>query len=458
MSDATGNVGPEAEISPLSRSNKFTFTNFTEQEKNNYIAATITAYHAIYNALDSVETSTASDEYSKWFQAKGNLNDRKSYRDYVVNGYTKMVAAFEATIHFTKDAKECKGNVFAWSILYDSNTRINLCSRAFNDGLIKSYISNSLEWARAFIVVHEISHIKYGTEDNQYDWGACADFARSNPDKAVANAQNYALFAMKLLPRFGKILSLCASNGKYLSIKPNGSLFADKEKVGEQEKFEMVDAGGYFVALKSVASNRYVTTDTGLLTASATMVVEAEKFRWLDIDHDIVAFRSMRNSKLVSLDSNAALRASEDAAKPEAKFKFHEVGLSYRRIKASLEDGSFLGYLDMKDSAYCEAVIQANAAVAHRYKWHKGGEPFTGRLDQRTSPSDRSFTYSGSYPCWGLGENWIWLFWDEDTHLIWQDKNEKTRTLCYNGKDLCFGDRGDHCVRLEFDPADPGAN
>jgi hypothetical protein len=130
MSDATGNVGPEAENSPLLQEllpvpHQFNFTNFTEQEQKNYIAATITAYHAIHNALDSVRTSSDSDEYSKWFQAKSkDVNDRETYRNYVVNGYTKMVTAFEAIIHFnfTKDAQECKGNVFAWSTLSDSNT------------------------------------------------------------------------------------------------------------------------------------------------------------------------------------------------------------------------------------------------------------------------------------------------------------------------------------------------
>ena len=183
------------------------------------------------------------------------------------------------------------------------------------------------------------------------------------------------------------------------------------------------------------------------------------------MDHGTVAFRSMRNKKLVSFKTDngsfadpPAPFAIADVATPRETFKFNEVGLRYRRIKVSVRGGRFLGYLDMKDSAYREAVLQSNADVAHRYKWHKGSDPFTGRLDQKTSPDNRSFTYgtNGNYPCWGLADNWIWLFWDEDTHQIWQDKNQKGRTLCYNGKDLCLSGTGNIPVRLEFDPEDPG--
>ena len=246
MSDATSNASPEAKPETPPVGVHFT-DDFKEQEKRNYTEAAYRAYYAICNALDSVQTSANSDEYSKWFQAKSvDPGGREELRGYVINGYSNMSYAF-GRVNYTKNKQDCKGNVFAWSIRLGPITEINLCDRALSDGTISDYISKSLEWGRGFIVVHEISHIKFNTEDEKYDWNECADLAKHDPGKAVTNAQNYALFAMKLSPPFGKVISLCAGNGKYLSIKQDGSLRADKElaekeKVGEQEKFAVVDA------------------------------------------------------------------------------------------------------------------------------------------------------------------------------------------------------------------------
>jgi hypothetical protein len=45
-------------------------------------------------------------------------------------------------------------------------------------------------------VVHEISHAAGGTTDDWYSWSICQQLATYNPNLAVNNAQNYALYVM----------------------------------------------------------------------------------------------------------------------------------------------------------------------------------------------------------------------------------------------------------------------
>jgi hypothetical protein len=115
---------------------------------------------------------------------------------------------------------------------------------------------SSAEWARAFAVVHEISHSAGGTTDDWYSWSICQQLATYNPDLAVINAQNYALYVMMRaggdLPMTSKYQVRCYdeqtntflgwldSDGNWLSLsgndpgKPAGSTVYWDESGGER--------------------------------------------------------------------------------------------------------------------------------------------------------------------------------------------------------------------------------
>lgn len=78
-------------------------------------------------------------------------------------------------------------------------------------------------------MAHEISHLAAFTKDFSYYWSGCEWLARFQPDIAVGNAQNEALYVMHADPstvpyepvprvdiKHGDTITLQASNGKYL--------------------------------------------------------------------------------------------------------------------------------------------------------------------------------------------------------------------------------------------------
>jgi hypothetical protein len=458
-----------------------TFDGLSTQEVENFRNAHAKAYQAILAALASVEKSLDGTwYYSDWFDYKwawGRANGWEARRQTVIDNYTKMAWWMaDGPVHYVKNHKQCTFGVLALTAP-DVRSDIFLCpSGALNDDTLRVEFTAPADFGRVFVLIHELSHGAGGTTDDHYLFGICNYLAMFSPGVAVTNAQNYALFAMKqvqrpALPPYGKIFSLRAANNKFLSMRPDGSLIADQDKVTDSEKFVVVDATGYTIALKPLFGNGYVTTDrgTGVLKVDFTEIGQSQTFSWLPQDGRTVALQSGLNAKYVSFKPNSNNTGFADPPNPYAmkdtigaweQFQFTEVSSGYRRIKVFKLDDTFLGYLDMKNqSAYCEAVLQSKPENAHRYRWHSGTWPHTGRLDQKTVPDDRSFTYGnpGNYPSWGLAANWIWLYWADATGTIWDLKNQGHRTLCFvDGRGLCFGGPGASAVKLVFDPDDPG--
>jgi hypothetical protein len=415
---------------------------FSEQEKEDFTKAWLKAYNSIFNAMALVSTNIdATTGYSDYFDRKFSYGRREGWearRATVLETYKKMLSFMidAPAVNFTKNDSRCHYN---WSAFvdHDAPNNINLCSNAFSGWSLWVDYGGG-EVARATIIVHELSHAAGFTED--YGYYFVGYLAENSPDIAVKNAESYACFAMETpavpaSPPYGKIVTLRAENKKYLSIKRDGSLVADQEKVSDSEKFLVADAGRYSFALKEALGDRYVMTDkgTGLLNATATMIGQDQAFYWVPWGFGQALFQSCSNLKYVDFKTNfdgtglaePAIPYTNDARVGWGAFRVAEVNTGYRRIKVLNLKNKFLGYLDMKDSAYCEAVLQQDAKIAHRYRWHSGTKPHTGRLDQKTVPDDRSFTYAASsnYPCWGLAENWIWLFWDDKTQTIWDSSN-----------------------------------
>ncbi len=203
-----------------------------------------TAYQNILVALGSVQTTIETEFYNDWFETRwpwGRKSGWEKRREIVIAKLTAM-ATFMSSRQLTyakQDPRNLCGGVnglLAYTFL-NSGGPVYFCPLGLNDEFIYGipfYGTRSLPWDYAFMVVHEISHATAGTGDDWYSWFMCGQLANFNPDLAVANAQNYALFVMRRvgsdLPmartyavrcfnqRNGKFLGWLESDGNWLSL------------------------------------------------------------------------------------------------------------------------------------------------------------------------------------------------------------------------------------------------
>ena len=138
--------------------------------------------------------------------------------------------------------------------------------------------------------------------------------------------------------RTGKLSSLGAPIGAQISLqaKANGgyvtadsggwdALEAFRSLVGLLESFEVVDAGNGYIALKSLANNRYVTVDgpSDILFANRTVIGNWEQFTWEYHDGGkSIALKAKKNGKYVVAESGGAdsLRANRSSVGGWEKF------------------------------------------------------------------------------------------------------------------------------------------
>ncbi|HEU4321838.1 MAG TPA: coagulation factor 5/8 type domain-containing protein [Roseiflexaceae bacterium] len=89
----------------------------------------------------------------------------------------------------------------------------------------------------------------------------------------------------------------------------NVPLVANRPAVGGAwEAFQIVDAGGGYIALRAVTNNLYVSADQNLanvqLVANRPSIGAWEQFQWIDIAAGQVQLRAIGNNRYVSADSN----------------------------------------------------------------------------------------------------------------------------------------------------------
>ncbi len=89
----------------------------------------------------------------------------------------------------------------------------------------------------------------------------------------------------------------------------NVPLVANRPAVGGAwEAFQIVDAGGGYIALRAVTNNQYVSADQNLanvpLVANRPSIGAWEQFQWVDIAAGQVQLRAVGNNRYVSADSN----------------------------------------------------------------------------------------------------------------------------------------------------------
>jgi pectate lyase len=107
------------------------------------------------------------------------------------------------------------------------------------------------------------------------------------------------------------------SNGKYVCADKglaNTPLIANRTGVDHWEKFDVIDAGGGYIALKANSNGKYVCADKYLgsnapLAANRTTIGSWEKFQWVDAGSGYFALKANANGKYVCADVNVASNA-----------------------------------------------------------------------------------------------------------------------------------------------------
>jgi len=136
-------------------------------------------------ALNSVKTTGAGTVFKTWF-GSGSLTT-------VQNTYTKAQSRLSAQTYIVDcNGPSCSANTYAYVYPTDSTHTIYVCGVFWKVSANKCTIDS-----RPGTLVHEMSHFNDvgGTQDYSYGTSACQNLAKSDPAKAVRNADNYEYFA-----------------------------------------------------------------------------------------------------------------------------------------------------------------------------------------------------------------------------------------------------------------------
>ncbi|HVU70774.1 MAG TPA: hypothetical protein VHD63_26855 [Ktedonobacteraceae bacterium] len=126
------------------------------------------------------------------------------------------------------------------------------------------------------------------------------------------------------------------NNNNYVSTRTdqtNAPLQASITQVQAWEEYDVVDAGGGLIALRSHANNNYVSVridqTNAPLQATATQVQAWEEFTWLPQSNGTIALQAVANGKYVSArtdQTNTPLQASVTQIQQWEQFKWGLVG------------------------------------------------------------------------------------------------------------------------------------
>lgn len=177
-------------------------------QKTEIEAAHKTGYDYTFAAIGNVEDN---DTYKLWF------GEHTSARATIVkDNYAKIRLRME-TVEFTYDltGSECTDDTYAYTTIGGST--IWLCAQFW------AADATGFD-SKAGTVVHEHSHASARTEDLVYRQDPCKELARTNPVKAIRNADTHEYFAedVNTVPlSLLTIETILLENFEYLTVTPN---------------------------------------------------------------------------------------------------------------------------------------------------------------------------------------------------------------------------------------------
>ncbi|MDB5799871.1 MAG: chitinase [Rhodocyclales bacterium] len=171
---------------------------------------------------------------------------------------------------------------------------------------------------------------------------------QNNRTVNIATAALFAIVTLFALPMFvnvahaveylgGQTIDLRSSNGgKFASarIEQGGNLISTATVVQDWEKFDVVDAGGGWFALKARANGKFVSANQGVANAPLQAVASAvqlwEMFQIVDAGAGNIALKSRANNLYVSTRSDAGMALRAQAASIQGWETYH-----YDKISAA---------------------------------------------------------------------------------------------------------------------------
>jgi peptidyl-Lys metalloendopeptidase len=141
----------------------------------------------IASSVYSYMNSQCDDAYVRWMGSYANSNRW----DYVQAGYSKIAGRLGGSFNVNCKGDRCGPSIFAYVFPGDSSFTIYVCGQFWQASGGVSFDS------KPGTFVHEMSHFTaiQGTQDYTYGTSGAQNLAKSNPSRAVANADNYEYFA-----------------------------------------------------------------------------------------------------------------------------------------------------------------------------------------------------------------------------------------------------------------------
>ncbi|MCG8696462.1 MAG: alpha/beta fold hydrolase [Bacteroidales bacterium] len=146
---------------------------------------------------------------------------------------------------------------------------------------------------------------------------------------------------------YGSIVWLkSSSNNAYVSTEKdhtNKPLEVDKTKLGLYEKYEIIDAGNGFIALKSLANGKYVCADKSLnsktppVVATKDQIDAWEKFKWVSNKPNTCVLMANVNRKFIKINPNKDGKPLEASANVQNQAEVFKWGETTKSVKVLTE-------------------------------------------------------------------------------------------------------------------------
>ena len=164
------------------------------------------AYHYIKSAISDLQSSP--DRAKTWFGKTGS--DHKAVKIFEL--MERVLRSDTITYDFT--SKECEGGMFGYT--FWGARKIYLCKAYEEAPVFAAYDT------KTSTIVHELTHALANVDDVIYGYDKCKNLAKSDPNSAANNADNYNYFVATLFPfNYGFDAMTMLSNGYLYVFKGN---------------------------------------------------------------------------------------------------------------------------------------------------------------------------------------------------------------------------------------------
>ena len=163
--------------------------------------------------------------------------------------------------------------------------------------------------------------VVYDNQNNEItDMTSFDIFTREEKRLFKAIKKEYVASRMSKAP-LGKIIALKGFNNLFVSGE-NGAapLICNKETIGAWEKFEVIDAGGGKIALKS--EGKYLSSENGNgpMNCNRTSIGDWEKFDWLENADGTISVRGSNYFNVSIENENGPLTCNKSSLGAREKF------------------------------------------------------------------------------------------------------------------------------------------